>query len=68
MEESAAIEDLGDGWFKCTIQAKVNTNNIRIIFGSTTIDKSIGGWEGVTDKITEVLIVPSSISLQEIIK
>ena len=64
--EKATIEDYGNGWYKCTISAQVSTYDIRILLGSTSINKDVSGWEGKTEKLCDVYFVPSSVIIEEI--
>ena len=64
--ENASIQDLGNGWFKCALSGKVNTNNIKIILGPTDNNREIPSWEGVINVENNVYVVPSSLEISEI--
>ncbi|HRV56376.1 MAG TPA: hypothetical protein P5264_12655, partial [Mangrovimonas sp.] len=66
--ESASIEPLENGWYKCSITAQVNSDFVKILFGPTSAEKDIVGWEGKTSEKTEVYIIPSSLTLEEVIQ
>jgi len=65
-DESAEIEDLGEGWYKCTLTAEVAADFIRILLGPTTSEKSVLGWEGKTNEMGNVYVIPSSIVIEEV--
>jgi len=48
--ESASIEPLENGWYKCSITAQVNSDFVKILFGPTSAEKDIVGWEGKTSE------------------
>lgn len=60
------IENLGDGWFKCSLTGEVNTDRMKIIFGPTTgLGKTIT-WEAPTIDKCNSYILPNSLTLEEI--
>ena len=62
----AKIEDIGEGWFKCSLIAEVNSNKMKIILGPTSgLGKTIT-WEGTTNEKCSVYIIPSSLVLEEL--
>lgn len=62
----AKIEDIGEGWFKCSLIAEVNSNKMKIILGPTSgLGKTIT-WEGATNEKSSVHIIPSSLVLEEL--
>jgi len=63
----ATIESLTDGWYKCTLKAEVAADNIKIVIGGTDLKRTVISWEGKTENLDDVYIVPSSIVLEEII-
>lgn len=63
---SAVITSLGDGTYKCILKTVVNDTPVRLIFGTTTNRKNILGWEGKTSNSNRLLIVPSSLKLEEV--
>lgn len=62
----ATIEAMGEGWYKCSLTAEPYSDSIKILFGPTAAGKAILGWEGLVDKKNDILISPSSLTLEEI--
>jgi len=63
---AAKIEDMGEGWYKCSLIAEVNSNKMKIILGPTSgLGKTIT-WEGATNEKSSVHIIPSSLVLEEL--
>lgn len=62
--EFAEIQQLGDGWFKCILSAKSNSDDIKIIFGPTDSSRKVNDWEGPTETLNDVLVVPSSLTVK----
>ncbi|MCD2258238.1 DUF4296 domain-containing protein [Psychroserpens luteolus] len=54
--EDASIKLINKDWYQCKIKAKANIDKVRIIFGPTDIDKSIGAWEGKSDMFSTVYL------------
>lgn len=65
--ENASIEALGDGWYQCTLSGKVNTNNIKILFGPTNKKARTRSWESKIDEECDVYIVPLSLMVEELV-
>lgn len=65
-KESATIENLGGGWYKCNIKVMVSEVDIKIGFGPTAEEKKIAGWEGETNGLEDIYIIPSSLVLEKI--
>lgn len=63
----ATIEKLPNGWYKCTLSAEVAADNVRIIMGATSAEKSVTSWEGKTEVQGDVYFAPSSITFEELI-
>jgi hypothetical protein len=63
----ATIEKLSDGWYKCILSAEVAADNVRIIMGATSAERSVSSWEGTTETQVEVYFMPSSITFEELI-
>ncbi len=59
----AYIENLGEGWYKCKLVGKINSKDIRIIFGPTSNEKIILGWEGKIESLNDIYILPSSLKV-----
>ena len=64
--EAAEIRSLGNGWFEIKIKAKVNTTDLKLIFGPADNTKSILQWEGSTNNKSNSYIDVSSISVKQI--
>lgn len=62
----AKIEDVGEGWFKCSLTAKLNADLIKIILGPTSGLGKIITWEGINAEKSSVYIIPSSLVLEEL--
>ena len=62
----ATIESIGNGWYKCSVMAEPYADKIKIMFGPTIEGKPVLIWEGTIDKQSEVYIMPSSLTLEEI--
>ena len=62
----AKIEDAGEGWYKCSLIAEVNSNKMKIIFGPTSGFGKTITWEGTTKEKSSVYITPSSLVLEEL--
>lgn len=63
---NASIEPYEGDWFKCTITTKIYSDNIRVIFGPTNNERSIGVWEASVKKEVKLSLVPSSLVVEEI--
>ncbi len=55
-----------DGWIECILEAKVDANYIRLIFGPSTKNKQPSGWESEVLQPNEILIIPSSLRITEV--
>jgi hypothetical protein len=62
----ATIEAMGDDWYKCSLTTEPYSDIVRILFGPTTEDKAVLGWEGLVDNENDIFIVPSSLTIEEI--
>ncbi|MEM5565633.1 DUF4296 domain-containing protein [Psychroserpens sp. AS72] len=60
--EDASIELIDEEWYKCTISAKANIDEIQIIYGPTDADKPIGSWEGKSAILSQVNVTVPTIS------
>ena len=68
-DEQLTIEDLGDGWFKCVIEAEVFSSYFRLVFGPTTVKANgVRIWEAesINKSDRKILIVPSSLVIEEL--
>ncbi|GAL62288.1 phage head spike fiber domain-containing protein [Algibacter lectus] len=61
------IEDLGNGWFKCSLTGEVNTDKMKIIFGPTTSLCKTITWEAPTIDKCNNYIIPTSLTLEEML-
>lgn len=67
--EKVLIEPIGQGWYKCTIDADIYSSYFRLVFGPTNVPKGqTGVWESesLNDKNREVLILPNSVKIEEL--
>ena len=62
----AKIEDIGEGWYKCSLTAKTSAEIIKIILGPSSDSNSVITWESANEKIISICIIPSSLSLNEL--
>jgi hypothetical protein len=63
--QSASIESLGEGWYKCTLSAKVTQKEINIILGPTNKNRKVSTWEGVTEVNNDIWVIPNSLKFEE---
>jgi len=64
--ENSTIEDIGDGWFKCTLTTDIYTSYFRLVFGPTDDSQQVRIWEALTAVESDLLIVPSSLKIEEL--
>ncbi|MBT8304248.1 MAG: hypothetical protein KJP09_07240 [Bacteroidia bacterium] len=64
--ESAEIEDLGNGWFKCSLIADLYEDFVRVMIGPTKNTIKAKLWETRTLSENDILIVPSSLKIEEL--
>lgn len=64
---AAKIEDMGEGWYKCSLTAKTNTEIIKIILGPSSDSNSVITWESANEEISSICIIPSSLALNEVL-
>ena len=62
----ANIKDLGNGWLMCSIRSTVLSDRVQLLLGPTSGENKIRGWESGTSNSKPVIIVPSSLELEEI--
>lgn len=62
----SSIEVLNDGWYRCNLIARVNSEKIKIILGPTSGFGKIITWEAATTDKCNTYIIPSSLTLEEI--
>jgi hypothetical protein len=65
-DEKASIESLGNGWYRCSLSGLVNTEKVRIIFGSTSKTRTTLSWEASTKNKNDIFIIPQSLMVEEI--
>jgi hypothetical protein len=53
---SAKIEPSTNGWYKCTVTVQPNAENLNIIFGPTSDEKKIIGWEGKSNNLSSIIV------------
>ena len=63
----AKIEDIGEGWYKCSLTAKTSAEIIKIILGPSSDSNSVITWESANEKIISICIIPSSLSLNKLV-
>ncbi|GAA3656683.1 phage head spike fiber domain-containing protein [Flavivirga jejuensis] len=63
--QKANIEPLGNGWYKCSLSAKVGDSKINVILGPTNNSRKASSWEGVTNDNNDILIVPKSLRFEK---
>ncbi|RLD27455.1 MAG: hypothetical protein DRI75_09455 [Bacteroidetes bacterium] len=64
--EKTEMEDLGNGWFKCSFIAEIYTSYFRLVFGPTDESQQVRIWESLTDINSDLLIIPSSMKIEEL--
>lgn len=64
--ENATIEILGDGWYKCTVNAIVVADEAKIFLGPTIGNKEINAWTIRTPDDCDVYVLPSSLTLEKV--
>jgi hypothetical protein len=67
--EQIEIEVLEDEWFKCTLVADIYSSYFRLVFGPTTVGNNqtkVWEAESLNNSNREILIIPSSIVVEEI--
>ncbi len=63
--ENAKIEDLGEGWFKCIVSAKVAADTISIFLGPTKGVKQVNTWTFRTPDACDAHVIPMSLTLEK---
>lgn len=64
--ESANIEDLGDGWYRCSLSAEVAADEVMIFMGPTIGDRRANAWTIKSKEMCNVNIVASSLTLEKV--
>lgn len=64
--ESANIEDLGNGWYKCSVSAEVSADEIMLFMGPTIGNRKANTWTIKTQTICNVNILASSLTLEKV--
>ena len=65
--EKAIITPLKDGWFKCTLIGKVNSDKIQVLFGPTNEHLETSNWESKISTKANIFIVPSTLKIEELL-
>lgn len=60
-EEKAKIDFLEDNLYKCTINAEIYSNYVRILFGPSANNPKVLSWESPKGKQESVYIIPESL-------
>ena len=61
--EVATIKPLKNGWYKCTIRAKVFSDKIYIIMGPTDGSREITNWEASNQTISSMILNPDKTTV-----
>lgn len=64
--ENANIEDLGNGWFKCSVSAEVSADEVMLFMGPTIGNRKANAWTFKTDDACSVKVITSSLTLERI--
>lgn len=65
-DENANIEDLGNGWYKCSVFAKVSADEVMLFMGPTIGNREANTWTIKTQAICNVNILASSLALEKV--
>ena len=67
-KETASIEMVGDGWYKCSLSSELFSNKLFIFLGSTNSNKRVSHWEGKGGEkyASDIYVNISSILLEEV--
>ena len=52
----AETEDLGNGWYECTLSGKVFADNIKVLFGQTNEQMKARSWESKIKDKADIII------------
>lgn len=66
MFENASINTLENGWFELTVEAKVSSDKVHLVFGPTNGENWNSRWEWGIKKNVEAIVDLSSLELSEI--
>lgn len=64
--ESANIEELGGGWFKCSVTAEIAADQVAIYLGPTKGKEHTNAWTVRTTDKCDVYVVPLSLKLEKV--
>ncbi|WP_204344470.1 phage head spike fiber domain-containing protein [Psychroserpens algicola] len=64
--EKAQIESLGDGWFRCTLFGKVQSNSVNVICGPTDKSLEVIRWEAPTHTSGNIYFVPNTLRFEKV--
>jgi len=63
-DQTATITPLNNGWYKCTIKARIYSEQLNVLMGPTDGSKGITNWEGPNKIKSSVLIDPKKITIK----
>ena len=61
--EIASITHIEKDWYLCKIKARADIDKVKIIFGPTSTDASVGAWEGKSDIFSTVYLTIPTIKV-----
>lgn len=64
----ATMEPIGNGWYNCTLFGKIYAKEVKILMGPTTNERNFSSWEGVTKGQGNLLIIPETLILEEVLQ
>lgn len=67
-DEKVSIKPLGNGWYECSIEAKLNLSQLNIIIGPTDGSQRTTNWEAKNTTNPKLFIVPGMTVLKKIKK
>lgn len=67
-EEKSTVTSLGEGWYECTVTAKIESSYVMLIFGPTDPLKEVRIWESVSDlkNKNDLFFIPKSLKVEEL--
>lgn len=64
-DPKAKIQDLNNGWYRCTVSAYINDTRLSVILGPSESNTKSPIWEAATPVKNNVYIVPSSLTIEK---
>ncbi|WP_405370086.1 hypothetical protein [Nonlabens sp. Asnod2-A12] len=61
----AQIQDLDNGWYRCTVSVSINDTRLSIILGPSESNTKSPIWEAATPIKNDVYIIPSSLTIEK---